>query len=142
MRICIVAVGRVRSPEWKTLYDDYAARISRYVKCEIIELKSDADLGPQWLKSDRLVAMDVTGTRTTSTRFAHSIEEWSRCGKGQITFVIGGSDGIPPHVLQSAQVRLSLSDMTLPHRMARLLLLEQIYRAFTILRGEPYARES
>ncbi|HEX5100948.1 MAG TPA: 23S rRNA (pseudouridine(1915)-N(3))-methyltransferase RlmH, partial [Polyangiaceae bacterium] len=72
---------------------------------------------------------------------AARLERWGRRGKGDVAFVLGGAEGIPKALLDGAHARLSLSSLTLPHRLARVLLFEQIYRAFTILRGEPYARE-
>jgi 23S rRNA (pseudouridine1915-N3)-methyltransferase len=72
---------------------------------------------------------------------AKRVERWSSRGKGIVAFVIGGADGIPADLLSRADARLSLSTLTLPHRLARVVLAEQLYRAMTILRGEPYARE-
>jgi 23S rRNA (pseudouridine1915-N3)-methyltransferase len=87
------------------------------------------------------VALEVNGEQLTSPKLAERVEEWSRRGKGVIAFYIGGAEGIPADVSARADYRLSLSKLTLPHRLARVLLAEQLYRAMTILRGEPYARE-
>ena len=76
-----------------------------------------------------------------SEAFARRLSQWGSQGKGEVVFLIGGADGLPREIADAAYVRLSLSTMTLPHRLARVLLLEQLYRAMTILRGEPYARE-
>ena len=131
MGLRIFAVGRVRKPEWRALIDDYSSRISHYVRCEVIEFKDDNDLIRHPPEGDIIVSLE-----------AQKLESWSRCGQGRVAFVIGGTDGIPLAIARLANFRLSLSEMTLPHRLARVLLLEQIYRAQTILRGEPYARES
>jgi 23S rRNA (pseudouridine1915-N3)-methyltransferase len=88
-----------------------------------------------------VVALEPGGDALTSTELARRIERWGRTGKGIIVFVVGGADGIPSEVVARAHARLSLSSLTLPHRLARVLLVEQLYRAMTILRGEPYARE-
>ena len=142
MGLRIFAVGRVRKPEWRALIDDYSSRISHYVRCEVIEFKDDNDLIRHHPEGDIIVSLEVTGSCLSSTEFAQKLESWSRCGQGRVAFVIGGTDGIPLAIARLANFRLSLSEMTLPHRLARVLLLEQIYRAQTILRGEPYARES
>ena len=76
----------------------------------------------------------------TSESFAKWLESCATRGKGKIVFLIGGADGLPPEIVARADDRLSLSPMTFPHRLARLILVEQLYRAVTILRGEPYAR--
>ena len=135
-------MGRIRKREWTALVEEYSVRVSHYVKCEIAEFKDDNDLLQHPPQCDVIVALEVNGSRLTSTQFAQKLESWSRCGQGRIAFVIGGSDGLPAAISQMAHFRLSLSDMTLPHRLARVFLVEQIYRAQTILRGEPYARES
>ena len=142
MRIYIGAVGRIRERNWLALMDEYSTRLSHYVKCDVTEFKDNQELLRQPPQGDVIVALEVAGARLTSTQFAQTLEAWSRRGRGRTAFIIGGADGIPTAISQSAHHRLSLSDMTLPHRLARLFLLEQLYRAFTILRGEPYARES
>jgi 23S rRNA (pseudouridine1915-N3)-methyltransferase len=88
-----------------------------------------------------LIALDPAGDAVTSRELARRLEGWVKRGKGELAFVLGGAEGIPEALLKSAHARLSLSKLTLPHRLARVLLFEQLYRAFTILRGEPYARE-
>jgi 23S rRNA (pseudouridine1915-N3)-methyltransferase len=142
LRICVAAVGRFRQREWIALVAEYTARIVHYAKFDIVEFKDDAELQSKLPKGDFVVALEVAGHRLTSRQFAQKLETWSRRGQGKIVFVIGGSEGLPSAVSESADYQLSLSDMTLPHRLARVLLLEQLYRAQTILRGEPYARES
>jgi 23S rRNA (pseudouridine1915-N3)-methyltransferase len=87
-----------------------------------------------------VVALDVGGQAMTSHGFARWLEARLRQGKGNIAFVIGGADGLPQPIRGRADQTLSLSTMTLPHRLARLFLAEQLYRAVTILRNEPYAR--
>jgi 23S rRNA (pseudouridine1915-N3)-methyltransferase len=88
-----------------------------------------------------LVALDPGGRELTSSEFAHQLSRWLELGKAEIDFVIGGADGIPKALLERADSKLALSRMTLPHRLARVLLFEQLYRAFAILKNEPYARE-
>lgn len=142
MHITVCAVGRMRGPGWQALNDEYLQRIRHYVRCEMFELRDDAELSRRWPHADTTVALEVGGKGVGSTQLAQLLERWGSQGKGQIAFVIGGTEGIPAECSQRADFRLSLSPMTLPHRLARIVLLEQIYRALTILRGEPYARES
>jgi 23S rRNA (pseudouridine1915-N3)-methyltransferase len=85
-----------------------------------------------------LIALDVKGECWSSEELAASFRDWGLSGQNHLTFVIGGDLGLPPAVLARSTLRLSLSRMTFTHPMARLLLLEQVYRAFRILRGEPY----
>lgn len=135
-------MGRIRQREWLALVDDYVSRIAHYVKCDIVEFRDDDELLQRPPDADFVVALEVGGARMTSTHFAQKLQAWSLLGQGRIAFLIGGSNGLPGVLVQRAHFKLSLSDMTLPHRLARVLLVEQIYRAQTILRGEPYARES
>jgi 23S rRNA (pseudouridine1915-N3)-methyltransferase len=142
VKLCVVAVGRIKQRELRAVADDYLGRIRRYVRLEEIEVTSDAALERALPGETTIVALDPGGDALTSTAFAKKVEVWGRRGKGNVAFVIGGAEGIPEALLRSAEARLSLSSLTLPHRLARVVLFEQIYRAFTILRGEPYARES
>ena len=141
MRICVYAVGRMRGSHWQPLAADYLARIVRYAKCEVVELKDDAELVRAAPRADVVVALEVQGNRLNSTQFAQKFALWARCGQGRVAFIVGGCEGIPRSISRCTDYQLSLSDMTLPHRLARVFLLEQIYRAQTLLRGEPYARE-
>jgi 23S rRNA (pseudouridine1915-N3)-methyltransferase len=141
MRFFVVAVGKLKDRALRALADDYLSRIRRSARCDEIELKSSAELSDAAPAASFRVALEVGGEACSSEAFARRIESWARRGKGEIAFLIGGADGLPEHVSRNADLRLSLSSMTLPHRLARVVLLEQIYRALTILRGEPYARE-
>ena len=141
MQIKVVAVGRVKEKEARQLCDDYLKRIKRYCRVSEIEVKNDQALSNLVDGSPTLVALQVWGKAHSSEKFSELLERWGSTGKGEITFVIGGAEGIPKAVSDKAHAHISLSSMTLPHRLARLILLEQIYRGFSILRGEPYARE-
>jgi 23S rRNA (pseudouridine1915-N3)-methyltransferase len=142
VKLFVVAVGKIKERELRAVADDYLGRIRRYVRLEEVEVTSDAALERALPGGVTLVALDPGGDALTSTTFAKKVEAWGRRGKGDVAFVIGGAEGIPDTLLRSADARLSLSSLTLPHRLARVVLFEQIYRAFTILRGEPYAREN
>jgi 23S rRNA (pseudouridine1915-N3)-methyltransferase len=141
VNLTVLSVGRMRDPSARAWADEYLRRIRRWVRCEELELRDDADLERRWPKDEWVVALEVDGQQFTSSAFSKHLEAWGSRGKGAIAFVIGGAEGIPQRLSQRANVCLSLSPMTLPHRMARVLLLEQLYRALSILRREPYARE-
>ena len=141
MKFIILAAGKLKEKEVRAIADDYLGRIRRYAKCDEIEVKSASDLASAVPKDALLVAMEVDGDAVTSTELSKRVERWTSTGKGVVAFVIGGAEGIPKELSKSAAARISLSKLTLPHRLARVLLLEQLYRSLSILRGEPYARE-
>lgn len=141
MKLIIVAVGKLRGTELRPVVDDYLARLRRYVPCEEREVKSAGDLEGAIPAGALVVALEVDGDSVSSLELSKRVEQWGRSGKGIVAFLIGAADGIPKALSLRADVRLSISRLTLPHRLARVLLAEQLYRAMTILRGEPYARE-
>ncbi len=143
MKILIVAVGKVKEKPLRAMIDEYTGRIRRYTGLEEIELD---DLPPAKLAEAmkrasggaHLVALDMGGRDLDSFGFAREVERFGSNGKGEMAFLIGGKDGLPKELQQDAAACLSLSRMTFPHRLARLMLVEQLYRAMTIMRGEPY----
>lgn len=141
MKLFVVAAGKLKERELRTVADDYLGRIRRYVKCDEIEVKSGKELAGALPSGALVVALEVDGDALTSTELSKRVQRWGSMGKGVVAFVIGDADGIPKDLSRSAAARLSLSKLTLPHRLARVLLLEQLYRSLSILRGEPYARE-
>ncbi len=143
MTIRIVAVGKLKQPAARALVDEYMGRLRRYVRCE------EAELRPlPWAKQLKAfdkacgdyqrVALDVVGAAVSSEEMATRLARLMARGKGDVALLIGGADGLPPAILKGASERWSLSRLTLPHRLARVLLAEQLYRAMTILRNEPY----
>ena len=138
MKIVVLAVGKLRDRSFTALCDDYAARARRHLSVDVVEVEDDAALARKWPAQGETIALEVGGESWTTERFARHIGERMLRGARSVTFAIGGADGLPPALSARAGLRLSLSAMTLPHRMARLVLLEQIYRALTIIRGEPY----
>ena len=127
------------------LIDDYAGRIGRYARYQETELR-DAKAGELTMRfrkviPDRslVVALEVNGRQMSSPKLAQYVERAQVNAVQTLVFLIGGAYGLPEQISREADLQLSLSDMTLPHRLARLVLVEQIYRAFTILRGEPYS---
>jgi 23S rRNA (pseudouridine1915-N3)-methyltransferase len=146
MRLTVIGVGRVKQRDLRGAIDEYAGRLGRMVAYEEIEVpdgppaKVAAAIDKIATRSPvTLVALDVTGKSLSSEQFAARLERYFTTGKGHVVFAIGGADGLPADVLARAQDRWSLSPLTFPHRLARLVLVEQLYRAMTILRGEPYA---
>lgn len=141
MRLVILAVGRIKEPAFAALSDDFVKRITRHCPIEVRELKNDLGLRKALAPGDTVVALEVNGKTWTSTQFAAQVQTWVERGGSRLVFLIGGAEGLPSDVSNAAAHKLSLSTMTLPHRLARVMLLEQLYRAFSIWRGEPYARE-
>lgn len=141
MKLYVIAEGRIKEREMRAVANDYLGRLSRYTKCEEIETRDSAGLTKAIPEGAFLVALEVDGERITSTELAHRLERWGARGKGLVAFVIGGAEGIPKALSARADLKLSLSSFTLPHRLARVVLFEQLYRAMTLQRGEPYARE-
>ncbi len=144
MRIVIAAVGKVKDRPLREAIDEYVGRVRRYVAIDEVEI---ADGPPDKVRAGfekasreaTVVALEVNGQALTSEVFARTIERFGARGKGTVTFLIGGADGLPQDLSRAAHARISLSTLTFPHRLARLVLVEQIYRAMTILRNEPYA---
>jgi len=144
LRIVIVAVGKLKTRGLRAEVDDYLGRIRRYAGCEEIELK-DADereLLPRFAKAvpERAlqIALEVDGTAYDSHGLARFVGQHQERGS-TLAFLVGGAYGLPKAISSGAAHKLSLSKLTLPHRLARVVLAEQLYRSFTILRGEPYS---
>jgi len=141
----VIAVGRVKERGLRDAVSDYIARIGRYGPVEEIELKDapEAELTQRFERRiparSRVVALEVQGRALSSKGLADYVGRAQGDGVASLVFLIGGAYGLPPAVRARADLELSLSKMTLPHRLARLFLAEQVYRAFTILRGEPYS---
>jgi 23S rRNA (pseudouridine1915-N3)-methyltransferase len=141
VKFVVVCIGKLREPELRAVADEYLGRIRRYVRCDEIQLRDTSALKKGVMADATVVALEVAGEAMSSPALAQRLEQWGRRGQGKIQFLIGGADGLPADVSRAADVRLSLSCLTLPHRLARIVLYEQLYRGLTILRQEPYARE-
>jgi len=148
LKIVVVAVGKIKDRGLRALIDDYVERIGHYAKVSEVELTDDADSRGGGVEARmrkaipdraRVIALEVEGQRTTSPALAKIVGQCESGAVPAIVFLIGGAYGLPRAISAEASLRLSLSDLTLPHRLARLVLVEQIYRAFTILRNEPYS---
>ena len=147
MKYRILCVGRRARDPLLEAAEDYTDRLSHYTKTDVVrirESKKDEE-GKKILQrvdpSDFVVALDERGQTTTTRKLAQRLSNFQREGRKQITWVLGGPDGLSAEVSSRAQLILSLSALTLPHRLALVILLEQLYRAHTILRGEPYHRD-
>lgn len=141
MKVTVVAAGKIKEKPLRLVADDYLGRISRYTRIAEVETRDETGLEKGVPEGARLIALQVWGKQLSSEQFAGRLQSWGSTGKGDIAFVIGAAEGIPPALSERADDHLSLSTMTLPHRLARVVLFEQIYRGLSILRGEPYARE-
>jgi 23S rRNA (pseudouridine1915-N3)-methyltransferase len=141
VKLFVIAEGRIKERELRAVANDYLGRLSRYVRCEEIETRDSAGLAKSIPEGAFVVAMEVDGERLTSVELSQRLERWGARGKGLVAFLIGGAEGIPSALSARADLRLSLSSFTFPHRLARVMLFEQLYRSMTLLRGEPYARE-
>jgi 23S rRNA (pseudouridine1915-N3)-methyltransferase len=157
MQIRVVAVGKIKEKFLQEGIAEYEKRLRPYVKLQVIELAEEkrpqpaspaTELAAMEKEGGRIlaalhessfvIALDVKGQSWSSEELAASVGEQELSGQNQIAFVIGGDLGLSPAILARSNLRLSLSRMTFTHPMARLILLEQVYRAFRILRGEPY----
>ena len=157
MRINIVCVGYIKEKYLKLGIDEFKKRLSKYCKLEIIELEdekapenlSDKEMliikekeGKKILSKIKdnsyVIALAIDGKNLSSEELAQTINKLGVRGVSNITFVIGGSLGLSDEVLSRADYKLSFSKMTFPHQLMRLILLEQVYRAYRINNGEPY----
>lgn len=157
MNIDIVCVGKVKERYLRDAIDEYRKRLSRFAKVDVIEVADEktpehasdtlnaqikGKEGERILKHLRdgafVVALAIEGDQLTSEQLAARIAQWGLHGVSHLQFVIGGSLGLDPRVLRRANMLLSFSKMTFPHQLMRVILLEQIYRAFKINAHEPY----
>lgn len=157
MKITILCVGKIKEKYFTDAIAEYTKRLSRYCKLEIIEVpdektpdhasqteneKIKEKEGERLLKYIRddayKIVLEIQGTRMTSEKFSAFIEHLGVRGNSHIMFIIGGSLGLDDRIIRAADSSLSFSDMTFPHQLMRVILLEQIYRGFRIQFGEPY----
>jgi len=155
VRLLIVAVGQ-RVPDWaQTAWEDYAKRFPFEIKLELKAVKTEprssksletlyaaerSRIEAAIPKGTRIVALDERGTALTTVALAGKLKDWQLSGD-DVALVIGGPDGLDPAFRQAAHERIRLSDLTLPHAMVRVLLVEQLYRAWSINANHPYHRE-
>lgn len=157
MKITMICVGKIKEKFYRDAVEEYLKRLSKYCKAEVIEVadektpdhasgteeeqikEKEAQRILSKIKSDDFVCtLEILGKKYSSESFADMIEQSAISGKSHITFVIGGSLGLHTSVLKRSDLGISFSDMTFPHQLMRVILCEQIYRAFRIINGEPY----
>lgn len=157
MKIYIISAGKLKEKYWNMAVDEYSKRLSRYCRLELIQVadeKTTEGASPaeeeavKGKEGERMlakipdtayvIALAIEGKQLDSVAFAAKIEELGVRGTSQIVFVIGGSLGLSDAVMKRADYALSFSAMTFPHQMMKVVLLEQIYRAYRIMNGEPY----
>ena len=157
MKISIICVGKIKEKFYRMALDEYTKRMSSYCKLEILEVAdektpdnaSDHEMtlikdkeGERILKNSRrdamVIALAIDGKMLSSEQLADKIGQLGVMGESQIQFIIGGSLGLSDRVLKEADMLLSFSKMTFPHQLMRVILLEQIYRSYRIIHGEPY----
>jgi len=157
MNITIITVGKLKERYFKEAVEEYSTRLSKYCKLEIAEVpdeKAPENLSPaeeliviqkegqgilKYVKDDTyMIALAIQGKELSSEGLADFINNLGIKGRSNIAFVIGGSLGLCNEVLKRADFKLSFSPMTFPHQLMRVILLEQIYRGFRIIKGEPY----
>ena len=148
VKIKIAWIGKTKEPAIQSLTDEYLKRISRYVQVEGIALRDEAALLQLCGRAasgktagggkSTLALMDSRGKQFTSEEFAHFLEDYQDRNPLPLVLAVGPADGFTDEVRSAAQHTVSLGNMTLAHELARVVLLEQVYRAFTILKGHPY----
>jgi 23S rRNA (pseudouridine1915-N3)-methyltransferase len=142
MRLRLLMLGKTRHPELRAIFDDYVKRISRSAPVEVNEVR-DAGAAIKRLDSDRAataILLDARGTPQDSEALARWLAEQRDRGAREIIFVCGDADGFPDALRKRITQKLSLSPMTYSHELARVMLAEQLYRAFAILSGSPYPK--
>ncbi|MBI4511460.1 MAG: 23S rRNA (pseudouridine(1915)-N(3))-methyltransferase RlmH [Deltaproteobacteria bacterium] len=140
MKILVLAIGRLKEDYWKAAEAEYLKRLRRFADVEVREVKDEAALVKALPARRRTILLDERGECWTSDELAErlvALEEQHGGGR-TLVLVIGGAEGVSPALRQEADQAIAFGRITLPHRFARVLLVEQLYRAFSILRGEPY----
>jgi 23S rRNA (pseudouridine1915-N3)-methyltransferase len=154
VRLDLVCVGRLKERHWREAADEYLKRLGPYARVTVTEVP-DRDVGADEARAleaeaagilkaipetAMVVALEIGGRARSSEELAAWLEALGTSGRSHLAFVLGGAAGLHPDVLARSDERLSLGPITLPHQLARVVLLEQLYRAFRIIRGEPYHR--
>ena len=153
MRLRVIWTGKTRDAHLRALIDDYLKRLSHFAKYEISELRESPSSGKRVgidKDSKRIldglhegavnVLLDPEGAEWSSEQLAREIQRWQDSGTKEVTFIVGGPNGVSAELSARASKRWSLSRLTLTHEMSRVVLLEQLYRAYTIIQGLPYQK--
>jgi 23S rRNA (pseudouridine1915-N3)-methyltransferase len=153
MRLRVIWTGKTKDTRLRELQLDYEKRLSHFTRCEVVEIRESSaasstagiDKDSRSI-SDRLsngavaVRLDPSGNEWSSQELAAQIQRWENQGTKEVVFIVGGPNGVSPELAKRAQQRWSLSRLTLTHEMARVVLMEQLYRAYTIIHGLPYQK--
>ena len=143
MKIRLVMLGKTRRGEAQALLEDYIRRLKHYAEIEVDALRDGGSSAFRKLKIDSsaiVVLLDAGGKQFTSNQFAHWLGDLRDRGARELVFLCGDAKGFPEDVRATTKQKISLSTLTMPHEFARVLLAEQIYRAFAILSGHPYPK--
>jgi 23S rRNA (pseudouridine1915-N3)-methyltransferase len=153
MLVRVIWTGKTRNAQLRALIDDYHKRLTRFSRCEITEFRESADTDEKAgidkdskRISDGLheravnVLLDPDGAEWSSTQLAKEIQRWQDSGTKEVAFIVGGPSGVSAQLSARVDKKWSLSRLTLTHEMARVVLLEQLYRAYTIIHGLPYQK--
>lgn len=157
MNITIITVGKIKEKFYKEAIEEYTKRLKRYCKLNIIEVSDEkapeklSELQMKEVKNKEglkiknkipieaaIITMEIEGKQVNSIEFSREIERYGIKGQNSLCFVIGGSLGLSDEIKEMSNMKLSFSKMTFPHQLFRVMLLEQIYRGFRIMKGEPY----
>jgi len=139
VKLRVAWIGKTKERAIQSLTLEFLKRLSRYTPTESLELPSEAALAKQLDRPGQLlIALDSTGKQMSSEELAQFLADHQNRSTQTLLFAIGPADGWSAEMLQAAAVKLSLGRMTLPHELARVVLLEQLYRGYTILKGHPY----
>ena len=142
MKIQLVMLGKTRRAECRSMLDDYVARIQRYAEVELQELREDSAALKrlQFPTGATIVLLDAAGKQHTSAEFAKWLGRERDRGIRELIFLCGGAEGFPEALRARVNAKISLSSLTMPHELARVMLAEQVYRGFAILAGHPYPK--
>lgn len=153
MLLRLIWVGKTKNEHLRALVEDYLGRLRRFVRVEVTELRESASrdrregieeegrrIQGAFRPDAFVILLDVEGREWSSTELAGEVEKWQNVGRKEVAFVIGGHNGVSESVVAGANFRWSLSRLTLTHEMARVVLAEQLYRAYTIIQGIPYQK--
>jgi 23S rRNA (pseudouridine1915-N3)-methyltransferase len=143
MKIRLLMLGKTRRPEIRALLDDYIRRIRHYAEVEPSELRDGSPAALRRLELESgatMILLDAAGKQFTSQQFARWLGDVRDRGAREVVFLCGDAEGFPDQLRGSAQHKISLSTLTMPHEFARVVLAEQIYRAFALLAGHPYPK--
>jgi 23S rRNA (pseudouridine1915-N3)-methyltransferase len=138
VKLVVRAVGKLRDRRMEELCQEYLDRVRRHLPVEVLEVDGDAELVRNLPAAGEVIALEPGGDSWNTEQLKRFIEDRMVRGTRSLVFLIGGAEGLSPSTVARAGRRLSLSPLTLPHRLARVLLCEQLYRCVSAIRGEPY----